>query len=199
MWSLHRTLRTGLCTPLSVDQRWRLPTEPPSHRRLSACVGVHYAPRSVKNEFVMCDLWLPWGCLQERRQSGSDRTTCRCKKPSGYEADTVLLSEAIRSSIVDRRSSTPPGLLEVCVSMHIHTLTRLCLCCVNMLKLIVLQVRTGPYTSLSGLIIHCLTPMTLLVPSQSCCSVICRIQEAALNKNTRNKLLFTSLIPSYTF
>lgn len=99
----------------------------------------------------------------------------------------------------DRPSPPPPGLLEVCVSMHIHTLTRLCLCCVNMLKLIVLQVRTCPYTSLSGLIIHCLTPMTLLLPFQSCCSVICRIQEAALNKNTRNTLLFTSLIQSYTF
>lgn len=100
----------------------------------------------------------------------------------------------------DRPSARPPPGCWRFVSLC--TLTRLCLCCVNMLKLnssTSADTRTGPYTSLSGLIIHCLTPMTLLLPSQSCCSVICRIQEAALNKNTRNKLLFTSLIQSYTF
>lgn len=65
--------------PICAGQWRHLITEPPSHRRLSGCVGVHYAPKSVKNEFWMCDLWFPWWCLWERRQSGNECTTCRCK------------------------------------------------------------------------------------------------------------------------
>lgn len=41
--------------------------------------GSALCPQSVKNEFWMCDLWFPWWCLWERRQSGNECTTCRCK------------------------------------------------------------------------------------------------------------------------
>lgn len=49
-----------LPTSVRVGQLQRFITEPPTHRRLSAYVGVHYAPQSVKNKLKMCDSWLPW-------------------------------------------------------------------------------------------------------------------------------------------
>lgn len=63
-----------------------------------------------------------------------------------YTADTVLLPVTVLS--------LPVELLGVGVSVCILTLSGVSYGCVNMFKLMNIQVLTCPYTSLTGLIIH---------------------------------------------
>lgn len=138
---------------------WRhLIRKPPSHRRLSSCVGVLLGPQSAEDELEMCDPWLPWWCLRGRRQSGCECVTRVCKN-----LVPVQFWHSPAQWCIDIIHFPPPELLGVCVSMHIYTLKVFCYCCANMFKLMSIQVLTCPCTSLTGLIIHCCvetTPLT---------------------------------------
>lgn len=151
IWSPHWsqpedwTLPTSVC--VCVGQWRSLVTEPPSHRRLSAYVGVHYASPPVCREWA-CDAWLVVATeMPLRTQAERKWMYYMWVQKCSEDTDAALLSDALILSV--------PFLLGWWGFAFPSTLTGFCYCCANMFKLMNIQVLTCPYTSLTGLIIHC--------------------------------------------
>lgn len=141
--------RTGLCPPLCVWVSCNVLLQ--NHLHTDVWVAMWEftmpPPRSVKNKLKMCDTWLPWWCFWEWRQSGSGCTTCGCKN--------VVNTADSTAQVMHWYCPFPSSPCCRAVSMYIHTLKVFCYCCANSFKLMNFQVPTCPYTSLTGLIIHC--------------------------------------------
>lgn len=126
-------------------------------------------PQSVGNELAMCDSWLPRRCLWERRRSGSECTACGC--------ENVVRRLTQSCSVVHWYCPFPFSWVDggLCFQARSHTDWLFFYCCANMFKLMNIQVLTCPYTSLTGLIIHCCTGTQPSWPYYYRCTLLCQL------------------------